>query len=89
MAWGNMKIVEKVENKDGSLTIRGELMPDDKDFKKTKKVSWLPNKEDLLCSVTWVEYDHLIKVPKVRKGMKIEDIYKEKTKFTTEAWAEA
>jgi len=36
-----------------------------------------------------VEYSHLINVPKVKKGMKIEDIYNKETKFTTEAFAEA
>ena len=30
----------------------------------------------------------MINVPKVKKGMKIEDIYNKETKFTTEAFSE-
>lgn len=69
--------------------VRGELLLDDKDFKNTKKVCWLANKPELLCSVTWIELDHLINVPKIKKGMKIEDIANKDSKKSTEAWAEA
>ena len=49
--WLNMKIIEKKVRKDGGFDIVGELLPDDKDFKKTKKVCWLPFKKELLVSL--------------------------------------
>ena len=45
-------------------------MPDDKDFKETKKFTWLA-KEGGLVDVELIEYDHLIRVKKVEDHMSL------------------
>lgn len=34
--------------------------PKDTNFKEPKKITWLPNKKELLCDVNVMEYDHLL-----------------------------
>jgi len=61
----------------------GELLPDDKDFKTTKKVNWLsataPNVDLVL-----VEFHHLITVKKYDESIKFEDIINKNSRFETE-----
>ena len=46
--------------------MKGEYLPEDKDFKSTKKVNWLSKKSGHV-EATLVEYDHLIKVKKIEE----------------------
>lgn len=64
MNWGNVNILTKEINADGSFSLTGEYLPEDKDFKTTKKITWLAESKNLLVA-NLIEYDHLIKTPKV------------------------
>lgn len=55
MDWGNFKIMERDEK--GNLT--AEFLPDNKDFKKTKKVTWLADVSDLV-PMKVLKYSHLL-----------------------------
>lgn len=55
MDWGNMKITSR--DADGNLT--AEFLPGDKNFKKTKKVTWLADVEDLV-PVKVMKYSDLL-----------------------------
>lgn len=89
MKWGNIKVdnIEKDEN--GNIQIKAVYLPDDKDFKKTKKLTWLPSDEDLLVDVTLIELGHLMKVKKIEEGMNFEDCVNYDNWFETPAKAEA
>jgi len=65
MNWGNFSVSSIDKNQDGSLSLKGLYLPDDKDFKSTKKVNWLPN-SDILTEVEIVEYDHLLNAKKLK-----------------------
>jgi len=41
MNWGNIMIKTKELQGDGSYLMTGEFLPEDKDFKKTNKITWL------------------------------------------------
>ena len=47
---------------------------DDKDFKKTKKLTWIAVDEKTNFEVTLVELDHLITKKKVEENEKVQDI---------------
>jgi len=54
MKWGNMQVTHICKNeKNGVVTyiLKAKLLPDDKDFKKTKKITWLA-KSDTNFEVT-------------------------------------
>lgn len=87
MKWGNLKVLS-IDKKDTGLELTGEYLPDDKDFKKTKKINWL-SRDQPLCNLTLIEYNHLITVDKVEEDMKFEDIVNPNSKFLTPAIGEA
>lgn len=88
--WGNSKVTKVVKDETGKvIEAHIELTPEDKDFKKTTVVHWVPKKEGLYTKVILNEFTHLINVKKMEDNMKIEDIVAEKTKFSTEAYAES
>jgi hypothetical protein len=60
MNWGNVLIKSKELQPDGSYLMNGEYLAEDKDFKKTAKITWLADGTNLLVAEL-VEYDHLIK----------------------------
>lgn len=66
MNWGNFNILTKELQQDGSYNITAEFLPEDKDFKKTTKLTWLPKGTNLLVA-DLIEFDHLIKNPKVEE----------------------
>lgn len=41
MKWGNVRLTNVVVKEDGSIEITAEDLPDDKDYKGTKKINWL------------------------------------------------
>ncbi|TPP58441.1 Glutamyl tRNA synthetase cytoplasmic [Fasciola gigantica] len=61
--WGNCRIV-KIHRSEAYITaVDGELNLQDTDYKKTLKITWLPELEDkspALCPVTCLIYDHLL-----------------------------
>jgi glutamyl-tRNA synthetase len=64
MNWGNFLIHSKELQADGSYLINAEYLAEDKDFKKTNKITWLANNTNLLIA-NLSEFDHLIKNAKV------------------------
>ena len=70
MNWGNFLIHKKQAQPDGSFAIEAEYLPEDQDFKKTKKVTWLANNTNLIV-VNVSEFDHLIKNPKIEENDQI------------------
>jgi len=59
MKWGNITISKK--EKTGDLwTLYGKLDLDDKDFKKTKKFTWIAADPESTIDIVVAEYDHLI-----------------------------
>lgn len=50
MNWGNFLIHTKDLQQDGSYLMTAEYLPEDKDFKKTKKITWLANNTNLLVA---------------------------------------
>ncbi|MCQ2820026.1 MAG: glutamate--tRNA ligase, partial [archaeon] len=87
--WGNSKVKQIIKDESGKVTdVHIELTPEDKDFKKTTIVHWVPMKEGLSTKVILNEFSHLITVKKMEDNMKIEDIVNEPSKFTTVAYAE-
>ena len=63
MNWGNVMIKEKELQEDGSYLMIGGYLPEDKDFKKTNKITWLAEGSDIFIAQL-VEYDYLIKTKK-------------------------
>lgn len=87
MNWGNMKILTKEQQPDGSFNLTAEFLPEDLDFKKTKKITWLADGTNLLVA-NLVEFDHLIKVPKVEEDMAFDDIVNLNSRFVTKAFVD-
>jgi glutamyl-tRNA synthetase len=86
--WGN-SIVEKIEKEGDKINIiHVKLTPEDKDFKKTTVVHWVPMKEGLYSKAVIREYGHLITVKKMEDNMKIEDIVNNNSKFETLVYIE-
>lgn len=88
MRWGNAVIKEIKRENDVVVSMKAELLPDDKDFKQTKKLTWI-SKDSPLVKLVIVEIDHLIKVKKIEEDMNFEDIVNDNTWFETECYADA
>lgn len=65
MKWGNVTISKKETADDGIVILHGLVDPEDKDFKKTKKITWVCADPDTTIEITLVEFDHLITKKKV------------------------
>jgi len=66
MKWGNC-VISKKEVKDGKITLWGDIDTADKDFKKTKKLTWIAEDAATNFEVTLVELDHLITKKKIEE----------------------
>ncbi len=81
MNWGNVLIKTKELQPDGSYLLTADYLPDDKDFKKTNKITWLADGTNLLIAEL-VEYDHLLKEKKVEEDVNFEDIVNVNSRFS-------
>ncbi|MCL4116683.1 UNVERIFIED_CONTAM: hypothetical protein GTU68_045486 [Idotea baltica] len=81
MNWGNVMINSKDLQEDGSYLLTGEYLADDKDFKKTAKVTWLADGTNLLIA-NLIEYDSLIKVKKIEENMDFEQAVNVNSRFS-------
>ena len=88
MNWGNFMIQSKEQQDDGSYLLKGEFLPEDTDFKKTVKVTWLADCTDLLVA-DFTEYDHLIKEKKVEENVDFETIVNVNSKFSAEYYVDS
>ena len=61
MNWGNVLIKTKDVQPDGSYLMTADYLADDKDFKKTNKITWLADGTNLLVAEL-VEYLSLIHI---------------------------
>jgi len=59
MKWGNVSITSSAEV-DGVLTLHGTSLPDDKDFKKTTKLTWIAEDVNTNFTIDICENGHLI-----------------------------
>ena len=66
MKLGNIMIKEKIV-KGNDIELIGEYLPDDKDFKKTVKLTWLCNDPSTTMEIQMVEFDHLINKAKIEE----------------------
>jgi len=53
----------------------------DKDFKKTKKLTWLAADPATLCEVNLIEYDHLITKKKLEDNDTVQDCVNKNSKI--------
>jgi glutamyl-tRNA synthetase len=88
MNWGNFKILTREVQPDGSYNLTAEFLPEDQDFKKTKKITWLADGTNLLVVNLW-EFDHLIKVPKLEEDQNFQDVVNLNSKFLTKAYVDS
>lgn len=88
MKWGNAVVKDKVENEDGSISLKAELTLEDQSFKGTKKLTWIADLPELLCDIVLMEYDHIITKKKLEDGDKINDITNWNSRLATAAVGE-
>ena len=67
MKWGNVTISKKEQQGD-MIVLTGKVDESDKDFKKTKKITWIANDPGTTFDVILVELDHLITVRKIEEN---------------------
>jgi glutamyl-tRNA synthetase len=88
LKFGN-SIVTKIEKDNENITaVYAKLTPEDLDYKKTKKVHWVPLHDKANVKVTLVEFDHLITAKRLEDNVKIEDIVNKVSRYETIAWCE-
>jgi len=87
MKWGNVEITASAKV-DGVLTLNGTYLPDDKDFKKTTKLTWIAQDEATTFTVDIVELDHLITKQKHEEEDKLEEITNNNSRIIYQAIAE-
>jgi len=88
MKWGNCTISKKDVDANGKITLEGTVDPEDKDFKKTKKITWITVDANTNFEVTLVELDHLITKKKVEENDKVQDIVNKNSRIAYTAIAE-
>ena len=91
MKWGNVVIhsiepaAEEFAGHPAKLKLVGEYLPEDKDFKNTKKLTWLaalPN----VFTLELIEFDVLINKPKVEENDDVMSLINVNSKFVTKSF---
>jgi len=86
MNWGNALVKEITKDSHGIVkSISVELLLADKDFKKTKKFTWIADEPNSKVSCLLIEIDHLITKDKLEEEDEIEDYLTEITMTKIEA----
>eukprot|EP00830_Metopus_es_P003638 TRINITY_DN1339_c0_g2_i2.p1 TRINITY_DN1339_c0_g2~~TRINITY_DN1339_c0_g2_i2.p1 ORF type:complete len:526 (+),score=118.84 TRINITY_DN1339_c0_g2_i2:25-1602(+) len=80
--WGNC-IVTGIKEEAGKLTLTGKLVLEDKDFKSTKKITWIPCDPSLNIDCKIIEFDHLITKPSLDDTDDLDKWINPKTKIET------
>ena len=80
MKWGNATISRKVVNGD-SFELFATIDEDDKDFKKTTKITWICNDPATTVELKMVEFDHLITKEKVEEDDDNESIFNKNSRY--------
>lgn len=87
MKWGNATITKKEADGDNFI-LHATIDESDKDFKKTKKITWLCADEGTTCEIRIVEFDHLINKAKIEENDKIEELANRNSRHEYSAIAE-
>jgi len=80
MDWGNAIIDGITKDQNGNIELVGHLHLDGSVKNTKKKLTWLPNIDDVV-KVSLVEYDHIITKKKLEKTDKLEDFINYNSKF--------
>eukprot|EP00826_Nyctotherus_ovalis_P001828 TRINITY_DN10330_c0_g2_i7.p1 TRINITY_DN10330_c0_g2~~TRINITY_DN10330_c0_g2_i7.p1 ORF type:complete len:420 (+),score=85.90 TRINITY_DN10330_c0_g2_i7:577-1836(+) len=86
MKWGNCLITRK-ERLENGMRLYGELL-EDRNFKGTKKLTWVPFKDNLKVECKLIEFGHLLTKPKVEEGDSMDDIVNRDSRRETAAYGE-
>ena len=73
---------------EGKIHLTGTINEEDKDYKGTKKLTWLANDPTTLIEIEIVENGHLITKPKIEEGDDIKDFVNPNSQVRTIAYAE-
>lgn len=87
MKWGNLVVTKKVAE-GNNFTLWGTLDENDKDYKKTKKVTWISSDPATTLEIKLVEYDHLINKAKIEEDDDIEKLVNKNSRHEMIAYAE-
>ncbi|CAG9310365.1 unnamed protein product [Blepharisma stoltei] len=94
MKWGNVVIDSIQENQTETFRgvplkyiLEGHLVLDDKDFKKTKKLTWLSAIDDKIAPASLVEFDVLITKAKLEEDDDFDALINRNSRFETKAFA--
>ena len=88
MNWGNCMISKKEVKADGKVHLFGTINEEDKDYKGTKKLTWLANDPATLIEIEIVENGHLITTDSIPEGVEFKDIVNNRSQVKTIAYAE-
>lgn len=88
MQWGNCTISKITKDAEGKIHITGKIDEADKDFKKTKKVTWLLNDPNTIMEIEIKEYAHLITKPKIEADDDPAEVFNKNSQSTEIAYAE-
>lgn len=79
MKWGNVIVTKKVQDGENFI-LNGTVNPEDKDFKKTKKLTWIVADPAVTFTFKAVEFDHIITKAKVEDTDDMKDIVNHNSK---------
>jgi glutamyl-tRNA synthetase len=88
MKWGNVTITKKDIAADGNPVLFGTVDEADKDFKKTKKLTWVCADPDTTVEITLTEFDHLINKKKVEENDDVKQLVNHNSRIEYTAIAE-
>lgn len=88
MKWGNITITKKDNSLDGNPVLYGNIDESDKDFKKTKKITWVCADPDTTVEITLVELDHLITKKKIEENDDVKQLVNHNSRIEYTAIAE-
>jgi glutamyl-tRNA synthetase len=88
MKWGNVTITKKDVSPEGEITLYGKVDVEDKDFKGTKKLTWIAADDATTLDVTLIELDHLITKKKLEETDDVKDHVNKNSKIEYDAIAE-
>lgn len=92
MNWGNATVKDVTQASDAATPvvkrIALEFNPESRDFKNTKKLTWLAAVEDNMLPAQLMEFDHLITKDKLEPTDVLEECLTPVTQVTTEAFTD-
>jgi glutamyl-tRNA synthetase len=88
MKWGNVTISKIETGADGNSVLFGTVDEADKDFKKTKKITWVCADPETTVEITLTEFDHLISKKKVEEHDDVKQLVNHNSKIEYTAIAE-